>query len=224
MAKLAAGVRRIYNHFYKQKATGEKGYTPTPLEIKEYLDSKGFNQETLDEHQFSETIAYFSKGELSLMTDEPVSEAISATESIPDEIDSATDDINHESSITLSDQQLQNIVNSKAASMSMQLSADDVEYVANQIDSVDATLEDVLAQTETLLCAYADHKQRESLQKVDRMFGRVYDHIQNGNQATSDELSRGLKQFGKDVAQSQEAFKSSLLVNLKRLQTSSKPA
>ncbi|MFN6475301.1 hypothetical protein [Nostoc sp. DedQUE07] len=222
MAKLPAGVRRIYNHFYKQKATGEKGYTPTPLEIKEYLDSKGFGQETLDEHQFNETIAYFSKGKLSLPTDKPVVESI--TGSIKPEIDSSSDDIPAEASLALSDQQIQGIVNNKAASMSMQLSADDVDYVANQIDSVDATLEDVLAQTETLLCAYADHKQRESLEKVDRMFGRVYNHIQNGNQATSDELSRGLKQFGKDVAQSQEAFKSSLLVNLKRLQTSSKPA
>lgn len=104
------------------------------------------------------------------------------------------------------------IVTSKAAQMNIQLSVDDVAYVASQIDTqVDTTLEDVLAQTENLLCAYADYKKAAGLQKIDAMFGRVYDHAQQNNEDTSKHISQGLRRFGQDIERSQLDFKSSVL-------------
>ena len=117
--------------------------------------------------------------------------------------------------IQMSEDGKREIVTSKAAEMSIELSADDVAYVASQID--DNTLEDVLAQTENLLCAYADYKKAAGLEKIDAMFGRVYNHVQQNNQETSNHISQGLRRFGQDIERSQQDFKSSALSALEHL-------
>jgi len=209
MSNLPAGVRRVYNYFYKRRATGDNFYTPTPTQIKEYFDSQGFNVDGITEEEFNQTISYFCKGELSLQQD-------SATLNLQNDVN-GSDDIPAESSLVLTEQQLQGIVTTKAAEMSLQLSSSDIEYIASRIDSIDSTLEDVLTQTENLLCAYADHKKQEGIQKIDAMFGRVYNHVQSNNQDTSHHISSGLQQFGRDVDQAQQDFKSSVFNTLERL-------
>lgn len=215
MASLPAGVRRVYNFLYKRRATGSNSYTPTPAQIKEYFESQGFNFDNITEEQFNQAINHFSTGELSLQSD---STALDINQGEVNESDSP------ESSIVLTDQQLKDIVTTKAAEMSIQLSTSDVEYVASQIDSIHTTLDDVLTQTENLLCAYADYKKQEGIQKIDAMFGRVYNHVQSNNEETSQYISSGLQKFGRDVEQAQQDFKSSVFNTLKRLKVSSNSA
>lgn len=216
MSNLPTGVRRVYNYFYKRRATGDNSYTPTPTQIKEYFDSQGFDIDSITNEQFNQAISYFSKGELSLQQD-------SATLNLQNDVN-GSDDIPAESSLVLTEQQLQGIVSTKSVEMSLQLSTSDVEYVAGQIDNIDTTLDDVLTQTENLLCAYADHKKQEGIQKIDAMFGRVYNHVQHSNQETSHHISNGLQQFGRDVEQAQQDFKSSVFNTLERLKVSKKSA
>jgi hypothetical protein len=218
MSSLPSGVRRVYNFLYKRKATGGNSYTPTPAQIKEYFESQGFNFDNITESQFNQAINHFSSSELSLIT-QPNSTALNADKGEVNETDNTP-----ESSIVLTEQQLKDIVTTKAAEMSIQLSTSDVEYVASQIDSIDTTLEDVLTQTENLLCAYADYKKQEGIQKIDAMFVRVYNHVQSNNEETSQHISSGFQQFGRDVEQAQQDFKSSVFDTLKRLKVSSNPA
>jgi tetrahydromethanopterin S-methyltransferase subunit B len=212
MSNLPTVVRRVYNYFYKRRATGDSSLAPTPTEIKEYFHSQGFNTESITDEEFNQAINHFSKGELSLQLD---STALDVNQGEVNESDSP------ESSIVLTDQQLKDIVTTKAAEMSIQLSTSDVEYVASQIDSIDTTLDDVLTQTENLLCAYADYKKQEGIQKIDAMFERVYNHVQSNNEETSHHISSGLQKFGRDVEQSQQDFKSSVFNALERLKVSS---
>ncbi|MFN6565214.1 MAG: hypothetical protein RMY28_036180 [Nostoc sp. ChiSLP01] len=210
MSSLPSGVRRVYNTLYKRKATGGMSYTPSPSKIKDYFESKGFNLHNITDEEFNQTISHFSKGELSLPQIEQSTEIDSHGQS--ENVNST------ESSIVFpTQQQIKDIVSTKAIEMSLELSTLDVEYVASQIDSTDTTLDDVLQQVESLLCAYADHKQQESIQKIDSMFGRVYSHVQFNNSQTSRHLSQKLRQFGTDVEQAQEDFKSSIGNALERL-------
>ncbi|MDZ8139022.1 MAG: hypothetical protein RM049_27710 [Nostoc sp. DedQUE04] len=234
MASLPAGVRRVYNSLYKRRVTGGNSYTPTPTQIKEYFDSQGFDIDSITDEQFNQTVNHFSKGELSLTTQQESTllESQSVAEVSPvvetgvlnqDNVN-GSDDIPAESSLVLTEQQLQGIVSTKAVEMSLQLSNSDIEYVAGQIDSIDTTLNDVLNQTENLLCAYADHKKQEGIQKIDAMFGRVYNHVQSNNEDTSQHISLRLQQFGRDVEQSQQDFKSSVFATLERLKVSKNSA
>lgn len=209
MANLPSGVRRVYNHFYKRKATGGNSYTPTPSEIKDYLESQGFGSDNITEEQFNQTINHFSSCELSFSQVEQSAELINQTG------DAKVDDF---SSGTLTKQERHSIVSSKASQMNIQLSADDIDYVAGRIDiQVGTTLDEILHQTESLLCKYADYKQQEGIQKIDAMFGRVYNHVQSNNEDTSQHISRGLQQFGRDIEQSEKDFKSSISNALSRL-------
>ncbi|MEH2055403.1 MAG: hypothetical protein V7K97_04365 [Nostoc sp.] len=233
MASLPSGVRRVYNSLYKRRVTGGNSYTPTPTQIKEYFDSQGFNIESITDEQFNQAVNHFSKGELSLTTQQESSllesQSVAGVSPIVETGVLNQNDVNEsdnmpESSLVLTEQQLQGIVSTKAVEMSLQLSTSDIEYVAGQIDSIDTTLDDVLTQTENLLCAYADHKKQEGIQKIDAMFGRVYNHVQSNNEDTSQHISRGLQQFGRDVEQSQQDFKSSVFTTLERLKVSNNSA
>jgi hypothetical protein len=212
MASLPAGIRRVYNALYKRKASGSNSYTPTPAQIKEYFESQSWSFDHITDEQFNQAINYFSKGELSLHQES------TGLNSVP-----TVDDVyNTESNIVLTEQHLKDIVTAKAAEMSIQLSTSDIEYVANQIDNqVANTLDDVLTQTENLLCAYADYKKQEGIQKIDAMFGRIYHHVQSNNEETSQYISSGLRQFGRDVEQGQQDFKSSVFHALERLKVPS---
>lgn len=233
MSSLPSGVRRVYNSLYKRKATSSNSYTPTPTQIKEYFDSQGFNVENITDEQFNQAIDHFSSCELSLTTQQESSllesQSVAGVSPVVETGVLNQNDVNEsdkmpESSLVLTEQQLQGIVSTKAVEMSLQLSTSDIEYVAGQIDSIDTTLDDVLTQTENLLCAYADHKKQEGIQKIDAMFGRVYNHVQSNNEDTSQHISRGLQQFGRDVEQSQQDFKSSVFTTLERLKVSNNSA
>jgi hypothetical protein len=233
MSNLPTGVRRVYNYFYKRKVQGDSYFTPTPTQIKEYFDSQNFNVERITDEEFNQAVNYFSRGELSLTTQQESttleSQSVAGVPSVMGTGVLNEDDVNEsnsipESSLVLTEQQLQGIVSTKAVEMSIQLSTSDVEYVASRIDNIDTTLEDILTQTEKLLCAYADHKKQEGIQKIDAMFGRVYSHVQHSNEETSHHISNGLQQFGRDVEQSQQDFKSSVFATLQRLKVSSNSA
>ncbi|NEU77613.1 hypothetical protein [Nostoc sp. UIC 10630] len=233
MASLPSGVRRVYNSLYKRRVTSGNSYTPTPTQIKEYFDSQGFNVENITDEQFNQAVNHFSKGELSLTTQQEStlleSQSVAEVSPVVETGVLNQDDMNESDNIpefglVLTEQQLKDIVTTKAVEMSLQLSTSDIEYVAGQIDSIDTTLDDVLTQTENLLCAYADHKKQEGIQKIDAMFGRVYNHVQSNNEDTSQYISRGLQQFGRDVEQSQQDFKSSVFNTLERLKVSSNSA
>ncbi len=132
---LALGTRKVYNRLYKNKATSGD-YAPTPSEIEKYFESQGFDADNLTDEQFNQSIDYFSKGSLST-------------------------EVKTESAIVHPTQQeVREIVSSKAIELSLELSTEDVNYVADQIDCVNSTIDDILNEVVGLLTAYSDHKKQ----------------------------------------------------------------
>ena len=217
MSSLPSGVRRVYNFLYKRKATGGNSYTPTPTQIKEYFESQDFNFDSITDEEFNQAINYFSSNESSLGLQHNI--ALSLNQSgEQNENGNYLSELVPPDITTLTKQQKHDIVLTKASEMSIQLSAADIAYVADRIDvQVGETLDDILSQTENLLCEYADYKKHEGIQKIDAMFVRVYDHVQLNNSETSHHISSRLQQFGHDVEQGQQDFKSSVLNALERL-------
>lgn len=193
MAKLPSAIRKVYNTLYKLKAGGQISYNPTPLEVKEYFNSVDFSHDEITEEQFNQAVNHFSKGNLS--TEIKVESAI----------------------VHPTQQEVREIVSSKAVELSLKLSIDDVNYVADQIDCVNSTLDEILSEVEGLLTAYSDHKKQESIGKINSMFSRVYSHFESNNSSTSNHLSEKMRRFGEDVEQTQQAFKSSISGALSRL-------
>ncbi|WP_375511792.1 hypothetical protein [uncultured Nostoc sp.] len=193
MAKLPSGIRRVYNALYKLKAGGQMAYTPTPLQIKNYFEAQSFNPDSITDEQFTQTVNHFSKGSLST-------------------------ELKFESAIVHPTQQeVREIVSNKAIELSLELSSDDINYVADQIDCVNSTIDDILNKVEGLLTAYSDHKKQENIDKIDSMFNRVYNHFQDNNSSTSNHLSARMRSFGKNVEQAQQDLKSSISSTLNRL-------
>ncbi|MUG92785.1 hypothetical protein F7734_10110 [Scytonema sp. UIC 10036] len=130
-----------------------------------------------------------------------------------------------ENAIVQSERLARDLVCSKASSMGIVLSEADVVAIANQLDyQVDSSVEDVIAEAEALLIAYADHVKQQSKQKVTAMINRVYSHVGNNNTEVSQHLSEGLQQFASDLGVSQQEFKRQAQQALRRLKISKNSA
>ncbi|MHC5719683.1 MAG: hypothetical protein ACYTX0_48500, partial [Nostoc sp.] len=64
MTAIPAGIRKVYNYFYKKKSL-EGSFMPTPSQIREYFESQAFDVDNVVDEQFNHAVDYFSKGELS---------------------------------------------------------------------------------------------------------------------------------------------------------------
>ncbi len=123
--------------------------------------------------------------------------------------------------IVQSEKQARDIVSSKASEMGIVLSESDIIAIADQLDyQVDSSVEDVIAEAEGLLIAYADHKKQQSKDKVDSMLGRVYRRVANNNSEVTQHLSEGLQQFATDLNSSNNDFKRQARAALSRLRIS----
>ncbi|ARV58002.1 hypothetical protein BZZ01_04530 [Nostocales cyanobacterium HT-58-2] len=114
-------------------------------------------------------------------------------------------------------QQKQGIITNQAQALGIELSEQDVIYVTEQINSSGATLDEIIAEVESALTAFAEYKQSEGIQKIQQMFERVNSRVESNNQEASAVIADGLQNFGKKVTQSQQDFKSSVINTLKHL-------
>ncbi|KAF3884062.1 hypothetical protein AB0758_33145 [Tolypothrix bouteillei VB521301_2] len=122
--------------------------------------------------------------------------------------EASSDSTTDSRAIVQSERQTRDLVSSKASSMGIVLSEADIVAIANQLDyQVDSSVEDVIAEAEALLIAYADHVKQQSKQKVTAMINRVYSHVGDNNTEVSQHLSEGLQQFASDLGVSQQEFK-----------------
>ncbi|MFL9458565.1 MULTISPECIES: hypothetical protein [Nostocales] len=127
--------------------------------------------------------------------------------------------------VQITQQQKNEIVVTKAAEMGIVLAESDIIAIASQLDyQVDSSIEDVIAEAEALLIAYADHVKQQSKQKVTAMINRVYSHVGNNNTEVSQHLSEGLQQFASDLGVSQQDFKRQARQALSRLRIPANPA
>jgi hypothetical protein len=122
-----------------------------------------------------------------------------------------TSPVEETASIALSEREKHELVATKARELDITISTADISFVAEQVNSTDRTLDEVINQVEIALLTFANHKKQEGLNKINEMFGRVYSEVQDNNRETSQALTNGLRQFGRDLKESQEDFKSNVL-------------
>lgn len=117
----------------------------------------------------------------------------------------------------LSPEQKNEMVTTQAAAMGIQLSEQDIIYVADQINTAGSTLDEIISEVESTLIAFADYKKAEGINKINQMFGRVQASVGNNNIETSAAIAEGLQNFGRVLDQQQQDFKSSVVASLQHL-------
>jgi hypothetical protein len=145
---LAAGTRKVYNRFYRNKATGGS-YAPTPSQIEEYFASQGFDANSLTDEQFNQAINYFSKGELSTFGQD--------SEDMPSgEAEANAPLVNNQ--IVVSDADKQALVSSQSSALGFTLTEEEAIAVADSIDDVFTDYSSFISSVTNAIKGYIAHK------------------------------------------------------------------
>ncbi|MBN3871651.1 hypothetical protein [Nostoc sp. JL33] len=145
---LAAGTRKVYNHFYKGKAT-RGSYTPTPSEIKNYFESQGFDADNLTDEQFNQTVNYFSKGELSTVSQD--------SEEMPSgEAEANAPIVNNQIVVSGADKQA--LVSSQSSALGFTLTEEETIAIADSIDDVFTDYSSFISSVTNAIKGYISHK------------------------------------------------------------------
>ncbi|PHJ57174.1 hypothetical protein VF14_21735 [Nostoc linckia z18] len=101
------------------------------------------------------------------------------------------------------------IVN-KAAVLGVILSEQQINDIADSVDTSASTFDEILEQVETALLAYADLRANQVDAKIDRTLSRVQERVVNRHEQSRDKLSLGLTGISAALESSRNQTKSQL--------------
>ncbi len=118
--------------------------------------------------------------------------------------------------IQVTDEQKHQIVSLKASEMGIQLATTDIDAIADTIDSVVSSTEELINQIEQAITAYIEQIKQHNQQKIDGMIFRLAQKIQLSNQETATHFNNQSQKFNEALVAAQQDLKSSILQSLKR--------
>jgi DNA anti-recombination protein RmuC len=111
------------------------------------------------------------------------------------------------------------LVTSKASEMSVVLSEQQINEIADSVDTSANTFDEILDQVEQALLAYADHSADSIDTKIDQTLDRVQQRVVNRHEQSRERLAQRLTLLGAALESSRNQTKSQLTSILARLKT-----
>ena len=198
MASLPTGIRRVYNYFYKRRATVSNSYTPTPTQIKEYFESQSFNAENITEEEFNQAVNHFSKGELSLEVQD-----VSNIE----ELSNSSEIVSVSTNDELSHTQKQTLIQQVASTLEVNLSVDQVKKISQKMDwsLSDRTL--LKDRIQSAIVAWIDYQIEQDKQQTDDMMQEVEEHLVTKLQESNQHFDSKAREFSNRIEEAREKFR-----------------
>jgi hypothetical protein len=119
--------------------------------------------------------------------------------------------------LTVAPQDVGEMINSKAAFLGVILSEQQINDIADSVDTSASTFDEILEQVETALLAYADFSANQVDAKIDQTLTRVQERVVNRHEQSRDKLSLGLTGISTALEDSRNQTKSQLQGILTRL-------
>jgi hypothetical protein len=195
---------------YKQGYQGftKDDYTQAALAV----ECDDLNNPTKE--QLSQAVEYLREKATSRLsvTDQPVEEKFLTQvefEQSETEIETGT--------LTVAPQDVGEMITNKASQMGVILSEQQINDIADSVDTSASTFDEILEQVETALLAYADFSANQVDAKIDQTLTRVKERVVNRHEQSRDKLSRGLTGISAALENSRNQTKSQLSGILARL-------
>ncbi|MBH8578225.1 hypothetical protein I8752_35840 [Nostocaceae cyanobacterium CENA369] len=197
---------------YKQGYQGftKDDYTQAALAV----ECDNLNNPTKD--QLSQAVEYLKAKATSQLSiaDEPVEEKLlTEVESLQAETELET------SALAVAPQDVGEMIANKASQMGVILSEQQINDIADSVDTSANTFDEILEQVETALLAYADFSANQVDAKIDQTLTRVKERVVNRHEQSRDKLSLGLTGISAALEASRNQTKSQLSGILARLNT-----
>ncbi|MBD2303355.1 hypothetical protein H6G80_31805 [Nostoc sp. FACHB-87] len=193
---------------YKQGYQGftKDDYTQAALAV----ECDDLNNPTKE--QLSQAVDYLklqgATSQLSV-TDERVEEKFLPQVEAETEIETGT--------LAVAPQDVGEMITNKASQMGVILSEQQINDIADSVDTSASTFDEILEQVETALLAYADFSANQVDAKIDQTLTRVKERVVNRHEQSRDKLSRGLTGISAALENSRNQTKSQLSGILTRL-------
>jgi hypothetical protein len=166
--------------------------------------------------QLSQAVDYLKAKATSQLsvTDEPVEEKILT------ELESQQTETELETgALTVAPQDVGEMIVNQASQMGLILSEQQINDIADSVDTSASTFDEILQQVETALLAYADFSANQVDAKIDQTLTRVKERVVNRHEQSRDKLSLGLTGISAALEASRNQTKSQLSGILARLNT-----
>ncbi|BBD63475.1 hypothetical protein NIES2109_63250 (plasmid) [Nostoc sp. HK-01] len=196
---------------YKQGYQGftKDDYTQAALAV----ECDDLNNPTKE--QLSQAVDYLKlQGAISQLsiTDEPVEEKFLTPvefEQVETELETGT--------LAVAPQDVGKMITNKASQMGVILSEQQINDIADSVDTSASTFDEILEQVETALLAYADFSANQVDAKIDQTLTKVQQRVVNRHEQSRGKLSRGLTGISAALEDSRNQTKSQLSGILARL-------
>lgn len=119
--------------------------------------------------------------------------------------------------LAVAPQDVGEMITSKAAFLGVILSEQQINDIADSVDTAASTFDEILEQVETALLAYADSRANQVDAKIDQTLTLVQERFVNRHEQSRDKLSRGLTGISAALEDSRNQTKSQLKGILTRL-------
>ncbi|RCJ16262.1 hypothetical protein A6S26_33615 [Nostoc sp. ATCC 43529] len=121
--------------------------------------------------------------------------------------------------LTVATQDVGEMIVNQASQMGVILSEQQINDIADSVDTSASTFDEILEQVETALLAYADFSANQVDAKIDQTLTLVKERVINRHEQSKDKLSRGLTGISAALENSRNQTKSQLKGILARLNT-----
>ncbi|BAY15019.1 hypothetical protein NIES21_08050 [Anabaenopsis circularis NIES-21] len=193
---------------YKQGYQGftKDDYTQAALAV----ECDDLNNPTKE--QLSQAVDYLKlQGAISQLSvaDEPVEEKFLTQVEAETELETGT--------LAVAPQDVGEMITKGASQMGVILSEQQINDIADSVDTSASTFDEIIEQVEAALLAYADFSANQVDAKIDQTLTRVQERVVNRHEQSRDKLSRGLTGISGALENSRNQTKSQLSGILTRL-------
>lgn len=180
-------------------------------EIREYLESKSYDTNLLTKEQIDEAKNYFlgnldssissicvsdsevELSEIEVFESKTLSDEIQAT--VLQDTSILNDEQPEQSAPLLFNPEVKSMVDFKAQSMGLQLAENQIEVIAESIDSNGNSFQQTIQDIESALITYIDYQQSQESEQIEGMMSRVADKYSRKNQLVSAQLNTSIVNF-----------------------------
>ncbi|MFK0730160.1 MAG: hypothetical protein ACIWVG_03130 [Gloeotrichia echinulata HAB0833] len=233
---LPAGIRKVYNYFYKKKSLGGSS-VPTPTQIKEYFESRGFDLDSITDEQFNQAINHFSSCELSIIQQDDDNDGVGVSVSekeasrreavatlLPngDAKSEQACDVEKPNKLAITPTSKSELVSSAAQSLGIVLNTQEISEIANNVKSSSEELDDSLDEIKSAIVAFIKYKASLNSQKISQIVKDINQIAASEFHHNSQELTDGLQGINQQLQQQSSDFKSQVKSALAALAIPSK--
>jgi hypothetical protein len=195
MTAIPAGIRKVYNYFYKKKSLeGSSMFTPT--QIKEYFVSFGFDVDAITDEQFNQAVDYFSKGELALVEQDKPLTFLEEEQRSPIEPEPEPQP------------ERSQMIKSQAQALGIVLNDAEIVQIASNLNESSDDLHDSLDDIKSAIIAFVRYKSSLNGQRISEVIEEINNVVADELSSNSRKLTQGLESINHNMQQQNADFKS----------------